>query len=168
MYYLLIDYNNNVDLRQKEPRLEEFREFYCNPQPPSLRDDENRAFYTWLSDEEWEKEKQEDNKKMIIFNEWEQKRKTEFYDIIQPALFRYLPGLNEIEKDYWVMYAVYLGDEYEIWKSLCENLEITIDFQMPPESVNWPIEEWRKMVHERYDTYGKESDEKRDTRIFGK
>ena len=115
----------------------------------------------------WEKYKEEEKNKMFVFHDWEENRKKEYYDIVQPMLFKYLPDLNKTEGDYWVIYAVCIRDNYEEWKSLCEEMETTIDYKMPLESVNWKYEDWHKLFKKHFPKYKKTAEVKRDKRISG-
>lgn len=168
MDYVCTQYKQGVDLGKKYPKLDEWREFYCNPARPKTLDNKYRKYRPTMSDEEWKKYKEEEDKKMLEFHEWEQNRLTEYYDIVQPALFKIMPALNDIEGDFWVIYATELRDNYEVyWKSPCERLEIIIDYQMPPQSIELSDDHFDKALQERFEQYHRKAETKRDARIHG-
>lgn len=160
------EYEKKIDMHEKYPKLEEWRKFYCNPELPKNADD-SRKYYTYLNDEEWEKLRLDENRKFIMIHNFREKRKSEFYDIVQPRLFKHLPKLIEIEDDYWVAYAVTLRDNYEIWKSYCERLEIVNDYDMPPEYVDMDAPEFQKISFEYYKRNGRERNRIRCLRNYG-
>ena len=132
---------NGINIKEQYPKLEEWRAFYFHQKPNTLEDKE-RNMYLWPDDEAWEEEKKKENREMLRFFLWEQQRKRDFYDIIQPALFRLYPVLESIEGDHWLLYAVNLRDDYEEWLSLMEHVEHIIEYGMPPESINWEKEKF--------------------------
>jgi len=164
---MLSDIKEDVKPGDKYTKLEQWREFYCKPQKPMTLSDKEREYRNYLSDEEWNKDREEENRKLLIFHQWEEKRKAEYYDVVQPLIFKYLPELYDIEDDYWVLYAVAVRDLYEEWKILCERPEIIIDYDMPLESVNMSSEEFQKSLRKYMELRGRSAEAKRDVRIYG-
>jgi hypothetical protein len=155
--------NEGIDVRSQYPKLEHWREFYLHPKPHTL-EDKNRSPFLHKDDAAWEEEKKRQNREMLRYFMWCEQRKTEFYDIIQPPLFRLYPELEDLEGDFWVLYAVELRDAYEEWLSMMEQTETVVIYQMPPESINWKYEDYRKEVSARYLTY-KDADKSREASI---
>jgi len=87
--------------------------------------------------------------------------------LVQHLLFEYLPKLNELEPDFWVLYAVTVRDNYEEWTSCCEHLETAIEYHLPPDSINWENEAFRKTLHKQRKLYSKQVEERRVKMIFG-
>ncbi len=167
MEKLCKEYKIKDDIHKRYPKLEEWRAFYCTPEKPKVAEEEYRKFYPHLSDEEWEKRQSEENRKLLLIHKWNEKRKGEYYEIVQPLLFKYLPVLNDIEGDYWVSYAVTIRDIYEEWKVMCERIEIVNDYDMPPENVNMDGADFQKAAYEYFTRYGRKRSAKRDERIYG-
>jgi len=165
MHKLCNDYKQNVDMKQKYPRLEEFRAFYCHPEKPHTLEDKSRKYHPELNDEQWKTYQQQENDEMLKYNNWKQKRWKEYYDVMQPALFNYLPELQNMEGDCWVMFAVNIRDNYELWESANERLEILIDFEMPPETIDLSDDDFRKEISKRFEKYDKQSTENRNRKI---
>lgn len=168
MKRLLKEQRDLKDARDKYPKIDEWREFYGKPEEPGTVSDESRNMFLWSKDEDWEKYKAEQNEEMRIFHEWQQKRLKEYYDIVQPLLFEYMPELENFEGDFWVLYAVTLRDEYESWKDNCEHLENSIEYHLPPESVDWEWEVYKEALREARPKWEKEVLRRRDERIHGK
>ncbi len=141
--------NEGMDVAATYPKLEEWREFYLHPKPNTLEDSE-RSLFRFPDDDEWEKEKERENREMLRFHLWEEQRKKEFYDIIQPPLWKLYPVLETLEGDFWVLYAVEMRDAYEEWLSMMEHIEGIIEYEMPPESINWENKKFREEHYARY------------------
>lgn len=164
LFWFLHFQNKGREIK-KFPKLEEWRAFYCKPQPTEQISDSLRNHFLFKTDEEWQQHKEEENKKLLQFHNWEENRRQAFYDIIQPLLFETLPALQNMEGDEWVIYAMRLRDEYEEWKSFCEHLETIIDYELPAESFYWEKPDFRKALHEKGNEYLQRSIQKRKQRI---
>ena len=158
------DMNANIDIKVKYPRLEEWRDFYVFPKPHTINENKRNKF-AYPDDEEWAQYVKHENREMLRFFCWEEQRRTEFYDIIQSVLFALYPLLNNIEGDFWVLYAVNMRDKYEDWKTSMEDVETKLHYEMPSESVNWEYEKFSNEISKRYDVYGASSTAKRDEQI---
>ncbi len=163
----LREQTQKINIHEKYPKLESWREFYCNPSQPDTLEDKLRNIYLFPNDEDWQKHKEEENKLLKILHHWQQTRQNEYYNLVQPLLFEYLPKLNDFEGDFWILYAVTVRDNYEEWTSCCEHLETAIEYNMPPESVNWKNEDFKKLLREQRKLYSKQVEERRHSMIFG-
>jgi hypothetical protein len=156
---LVNDMKEGVDFHEKYPKLEEWRSYYCHPKP-KITTDKDRYSWDPVDDAEWEKEKHQQNRELYRLFCWEEHRKTEFYEIVQPELFKVYPVLNELEGDAWVLYAVNLRDEYENWLTIMESTESAVQYEMPPECVHWDSEKYWAEKSARYKQYGSRSDKR--------
>lgn len=163
---LITEYKEDINISEKYPKIESWREFYGKPKQPCLLTDKDRVDHFYMDREEWEKYMEDENRKTRIYHNWQEKRKDEYFAIVQPLIFKYLPELNNIEGDYWVLYAVTVRDLYEEWKTLCEEIETIIDYQMPPESVKLESKDFRKLIHEYYNLRGRKVSDDRLARIY--
>ncbi len=154
-----------LSVLERYPKLERWRAIYLDTPKPASFDDEDRKFYPYLSDEEWAPFKEHENKLMRNFFLWEQKKKNDFFDIIQPLAFSYLPELSNLEGDFWVIYAVCITDNYEQWKILNEHLEIILDYEMPMECIKLKISELSELINRDYFNKFDEVKAKRDLKI---
>jgi len=115
---------------------------YARTESPNLIDENKRSQYTWLSDEEWEVYRDNENKDILQFFTWQEKRKFEFIDLVQKLLFKYFKELEDLNADEWIIYAVYIREEYEAYLFGCEEIERFIDCGFPEELVNQTYEEF--------------------------
>jgi hypothetical protein len=161
---LVEDMKIGTDIQAKYPKMEEWRAFYVHPKPNTMEGVE-RNHFLFPDEESWAKHVEEENKAMYRHFCWEENRKNEFYEIVQPALMQYYPVLQDIEGDFWVLYAVNLRDEYESWLSNMEMMESIVQYEMPPESINWEWDKYKAEKRLRYEKYGKASQGKRTAMI---
>lgn len=139
---LLKDQNAGDNVRDKYPQFEEWIECYARPRKPKTIDESTRPQYTWLSDAEWEEYRDSENKILLQFFNWEEKRIFDFIDVVQTLLFKYYKELDELNADELIMFAVFIRDEYEYFKMSCELVESIIDCGLPEEYVNKPYNEF--------------------------
>jgi hypothetical protein len=102
---------------------------------------------------------------MVVLHNWQESRKKEWYDIVQPLLLEHMPELQNLEGDFWVLYAVELRDNYEGWMDCCDHMEIVIEHHLPPESVWWEYDRFKEALRAAYAQYGEASQERRFRRI---
>lgn len=165
MNNLLDNHKYGDGLKEKYPKWERWRKFYGAPPDPDHVDVIERYPFYRGTDEEWEAHVQEEYRLIRQFQHWELNRQQQFYDIIQPILLELYPEIPEMEGDAWLMYAIIVRDAYENWKSICEDLELVIEYKMPPESLYWESEKFRKLMGETDPELVRLAQENRDARI---
>jgi hypothetical protein len=152
---LLKDQKAGIIPNEKYSSIEEWREFYSFPPvADTLPESHRQKYHKRMTDEEWKRYKEREDKAFLQFHNYEEKRKTEYYDIVQPLLFKLLPELENLEGDYWVLYAVEIRDNYDEWKTLCEQLESIAEYNMPQESVLLNDDEFRKLESKAFKEAG--------------
>lgn len=167
LYHLVQGQKAGVNIREKYQKLDSWVDFYARPQHPHTIDETTRPEYTWMSDEEWEVYRDSENKAMLEFFNWKEKRKFEFIDLVQKLIFKYYKELEELNPDEWIMYAVHMGDEYETYLSQCEDVELFIDCGFPEEEIKLTDEEFRQNYHNLSQEIKDKTDELRNRRIAG-
>ncbi|MFN0032074.1 MAG: hypothetical protein ACKVOR_07945 [Flavobacteriales bacterium] len=150
---------------EKYPKLEKWRAFYCQPQPPYTVDDTHRSPYRFADDAEWERYKEEENRVMRLHHFWKEKRRQEYHDAVQPFLFKCMPWLSDMDGDYWVLFAVEIRDLYEEWKVLCDELESAIDYELRPEAIALNNETFREELMGKIRENHRVGEAKRSARI---
>lgn len=167
LYHLLDDQRNGVNVRKKYTEFEEWKQFYAMPKVPDVLDESTRPQYTWLSDEEWVKHVESENKAFLEFFNWCEKRKKEFMDVVQTILFKYYKELENLNGDEWIIYAVHIRDEYEYYLSNSESLEEFIDCGFPEEDIKLSHDEYFERYRQLSPEVRKHSSELRKRRISG-
>jgi hypothetical protein len=147
---LIEDMHKGMDLHAKYPKLEEWRAFYCNPEQPQVLGPEDVHRLPGDTEETIRQRVEKENAEMRAWHEEKMSMKDAYFDLMQPLLFQHLPGLQDLEGDHWVIYAVTIRDAYEEWKSLCEEMDTTIELGMPQESITWEHAERQALISEKF------------------
>ena len=141
LYNLVQDQKAGVNIRETYPDFDTWVDYVRTEQPKTI-DESTRYQYTWLSDEEWEVYRDNENKEILQIYTWKEKRKFEFIDLMQKLLFKYFRELEDLNADEWIIYAVYMHEEYTAYLTGCDDLERFIDCGFPEELVNQTYEEF--------------------------
>ena len=149
MFFLLSEQQKNIDLHSRYPKLEEWRDFYGRPGQPGLLTDKDRHPLLHKTDEEWQRYKEGENKLLRELHREQEERRQAVYDIVQPLLFSTLPGLQDLQGDYWIIYALVLRDAYEQWNSFTGRIEVIIENRLPDESFYWENGDFHKALREK-------------------
>lgn len=155
-YYLVVEtyniiqqQNEGIDFRKEYPELEEWKETYGKPEPlPNLLTDEDREEHWFLSDEEWEERKEEENTGMMQFYHWQTRRKFEFNALALKVLFPLYSGCVSLDPDPLILFAVNLEEVYLGYRLSAENTERIIDYGFPEEVVTYKYTDYLKMTEE--------------------
>ena len=164
---LVEDQKNGVSIPEKYPQLEEWKDFYVRPQQPSRVDESTRPLYSWLNDEQWKAYVETENRKMLEFFNWTEKRKFEFIDVVQTIVLKYFKELENLNSDEWIIYAVDMREEYEYYLSSCENVELFIDCGFPEEDIKLSDKEFTENYGKLSDKIKKQARALRNRRIAG-
>lgn len=167
LFQLIKDQKAGVNMRVKYPKFDQWVDFYGRPQKPKTVDEDLRSLYTWMSDDEWETYRNNENKAMLDYFNWQEKRKFEFIDLVQSLLFSYYPDLQELDPDEWIIYAVCIRDEYEQFLCCCEDAELFIDCGFPEEEIKLSDKEFMQNYENLSDEIKEHASELRRRRIAG-
>jgi len=168
LYHLVEGQKAGVIIREKYPRFDSWVEFYARPQHPRIIDESNRSeLYSWMSDEEWEVYRDKENGLMLEFFNWKEKRKFDFVDLVQGLLLKYYKELEKLNHDEWIIYAVFIRDEYETYLINCEDTELFIDCGWPEELVGQTYEEFKQNYQSLSQEIRDKTTELRNRRIAG-
>lgn len=164
---LLREQHTNANIHEKYPKLEAWKKFYCNPSQPDTLTDNLRNIHLFPNDADWQKHKEEENTRLKILHQWRETRRQEYYDLVQPFLFEYLPQLSNLESDFWTLYATIVRDNYEEWTTSIEYLETSIHYHMPPDSITWDYADFKQYLRKQRPLYFNEVRQNRNKTIFG-
>lgn len=102
LYELVYDENAGVDLREKYTDFEKLVDFYARPDTPRVLEESFFDQFNWLTDEQKQQMIEEDRKEAQEAFDWKEGRQREFYDIVQPILFKHFKELLELNHDGWI------------------------------------------------------------------
>lgn len=142
--------NKGLDVKATYPQLEKWRAFYCKPQKPKVINRNSIYIGRDATEETIRQQVREENIALKKIHEERKALMDAYYEFMQPLLFHHLPALHDLEGDFWVLYAATIGDAYDQWKSLCEQMETTIEYDMPQVSFTWDFAQWDSLLGEKY------------------
>ncbi len=148
MFNLEIGQSIGVNVREKYPELDEWIEFYCRPAKPKFIDDSFRERMPWLTDEQWDKIKEEDMQETLEAFNWKTSRIFDFINAVQCVFIEYYPQLLNLNSDEWVIYAVNVREAHTDYLIPCEDMECFIEAGFPQEDIKLPYKELRKKIDE--------------------
>ena len=151
---LMRDQRNGVNLREKYPNFERWIDFYARPPEAPVPDYAFFDKYPDLRDSLTEEQKKEIAEETcadetIRYDTFE-KLKKEFYDLIQPVIFKYYTALLDLDYDGWVVYALDIREIYEDYIFRCEHLYSFIDYEFPEEDIDLDYKEFEAKRHLRF------------------
>jgi hypothetical protein len=148
MFNLEIGQSIGVNVREKYPELDKWVEFYGRPAKPEFIDESFREKVPWLTDEQWNKIKEEDMQETLDAFNWKTSRIFDFINAVQTVLFEYYPQLLNLNSDEWIIYAVILREAHTDYLISCEDLECFIEAGFPQEDIKLPYMEFREKIDE--------------------
>jgi len=154
LWSVVEDLKEGINLREKYPKLESWVDFYARP--PKAPEPDYTFFdkYPGIGIDLSEEAKKEYVEKMyaeemFYFLEIE-KLKKEYYDIVQPVVLKYFKALEDLDYDGWIIYAVEIREDYEIYKYRCEHLEGFIEYEFDEEDINLGYKEYMAKYSLKY------------------
>jgi len=148
MFNLEIGQSIGVNVREKYPELDEWVDFYCRPAKPKFIDDSFREKMPWLTNEQWEKIKEENIQETLDAFNWGTKRIFDFINATQSVFIEYYPQLLDLNSDEWVIYAVNVRESHTDYLERCEYIECFIEAGFPEGDIKLPHKELREKMNE--------------------
>jgi len=146
LFELVYDEQMGVNLREKYPDFDEWVVFYGRRDTPSFMDPTFFDQFPWLSDEQKLVMIEEDRVESQEVFDWRDGRMQAFYDVVQPILFRYYKPLLELSADGWIIYAVWIREEYESYVFRFDYLETFIEYNFEEEDLDLPYDKFREKL----------------------
>lgn len=142
LFELVYDENRGVNLREKYPLFDTWLGFYANPGKPYNMDNSFLDKLEFLTDEQKKELVEEIRREVQEAFDWKLNRRKAFYDIIQPLAFKYYKRILDIEPDSWIIYSVFIREEYETYEMLSDHIATFIQFEFPEEDLHIPYSEF--------------------------
>jgi len=150
LYVLIQDEKEGVDLWEKYPDFENWIHLFAKPQQVDLITEADLVKFTTFTNEEKKELIEEENKDIIRFFNLQENFKKEYYDIIQPIVFRYYPALQDMNYDGWIIYSVHIREDYEDYKYRCEHIETFIEYEFQEEDIHLKYDEFQAKFRIKY------------------
>ena len=108
-------------------------------QPPVINysfADFNPEFRKQVSEEIIQQVAEESWKEELEYYHIKENRKKEFYDAIQPIVLNRFKALEDLDYEGWVMFSVFIREEYERYLIRFDHVETVIDYGLDEEDIN--------------------------------
>lgn len=151
LYELVYDEKVGVNLREKYTDFEKLVDFYARPDAPRMMEESFFDQFTWLTDEQKQQMIEDDRKEAQEAFDWKEGRKREFYDIVQPLLFKYYKEILDLNHDGWIIYAVHIREEYQDYMMRTDHISTFIQFEFPEEDLHMPYKEFSEKLQELWE-----------------
>ena len=106
--------------------------------------------FDWLTEEQIQQSIEEDRKEADELFAFREKPRSEFYDLLQSLTFKYYKEVQELDTDGWVMFEVFLRDEYTNYQLDFEHYDDFIKYGFGIEDLNLPFAEYQAKLSEKY------------------
>lgn len=145
-----------LDLRKEYPKLDDWAIRYPVYRKPRYTDSSFWDQFDWLTEENKKQCIAESQKEADEIFELREKPRSAFFALLQTVAFKYYPDIQDLDSDGWVLYEVFLHDEYTNYQLDFEHDELFIDYGFDVEDLNLPYNEYSQQLAERM---GKRLDE---------
>jgi len=150
LFVLVRDQKEGINLREKYPDFENWIEVYARPSKPQLVSVEDFSKFTVFTNHEKKSLVAEENIDIITIFEKKEKLKKDYYDIVQPIVFKHYPALQDLDYDGWIIYAVHIREDYEDFKYRCEHVKTFIEYEFQEEDINLKYDEFQAKFRLKY------------------
>ena len=138
------------DLRETFPELDKWAVKYASYRQPSYMDPSFWDQFDWLNEEQKQIFIEEDRKEADEVFAFKEKPRFEFFDLLQGLTFKYYKELQELDADGWIMFEVFLFDEYTNYQLDFEHYEGFIEYGFGVEDLDLPYTEYSAKFSEKY------------------
>ena len=149
------------DLREVFPELDKWAISYPGYRKPRYQDPSFWDQFDWLAEEQKQIYIAENQKEVDELFALEEKPRSEFYDLLQSLTFKYYAEVQELDTDGWVMFEVFLRDEYTNYQLDFEHYEGFIEYGFGVEDLNLPFKEYDAKFSEKLNERREEEQRKK-------
>jgi hypothetical protein len=164
LYAVVQDQQEEIDLRLRYPKLDEWAISYPSYRKPLYAADTFFDQFPWLTEEEKQELLEEDRKRADEIFAFKEKPRFEFFDMVQRSITRHFKGIGDLDSDGWTMYNVLLSEEYMDYRIRFEYIDGFIKYEFNVEDLKLPYEEYSKRLSEKWKIqWEQEQKEKEDS-----
>ncbi len=161
-YNLLYIEEIGLNLRDIHPDFEQMKAKFASQGKPHFLDDSIFDQFPWKSEEQRQDAEREHRERVQKEFDEEQELRKEFYDVVQPILFKYYGELLDMEPDSWVLYASYMDREYDDYNEECDAMYYFIYYGFTEADLDLPDSEYFVLLNQRREEHMRQLDERND------
>ena len=143
------EWKSGKNLREIFPKLDEWAVSYQSYRKPRYLDLSFWDKFDWLSEEQKQEMIEEEHREADEVFAFEEKPRSEFYDLLQGLTFKYYKEVQELDTDGWIMFEVFMRDEYTNYQLDFEHYDGFIKYEFGVEDLDLPYQEYSAKFSER-------------------
>ena len=148
LYALMCDDKAGVNHREQFTDFENLIDFYARPDKPRMLEESFFDQFPWLTEEQKQQMIEEDRQEAQEAFDWKEGRKRDFYDIVQPLIFKYYKEIFDLSPDGLIVYAIHIREDYQDYMMRCDHIATFIQFEFPEEDPHLPYKEFSEKLQE--------------------
>lgn len=139
-FELVQDQFADFKIRDKYPEFELWKRIYTEAQTAGREEENTRHLYSYYNELQWNEFNEKENRSYTEYHRWYQKRFSEFSKLLKSVLRKHYFKVAELNADENIMLVIHITDQYEIFKTECEQIELFIDCGFSEEDIelNFP------------------------------
>lgn len=139
-----------TDFRKKFDNFESMIDFYGRPEKPHYLEREFFDRFDWLTEEQKQQFIDENRQEADEAVEWKESRKKAFFDIVLDLMLKYCPSILSLSPDGFIVYAIYVREEYETYIIRTERIASIVEYNFPLSYLELPYSEFLDKASEAY------------------
>jgi hypothetical protein len=149
LFLLVYEQRAGVNVREKYPDFEKHKKRYGQPEKPNTIDDSDRDNYpSFPEDRIWEIFRDGYNKDIIKRFEWRKKREDAYINLLQEITLSQFSLIHELNGDEWIIYALWLQEDYGNYYLDCDMMCSFIDCKLPEEDIKLNMRDLHQKIME--------------------
>lgn len=166
-YELVQDQFAEFRIRDKYPEFELWKRIYTDPQSPGRVEENTRHLYSYYNELQWNEFNEKENRSYSEYYRWYQKRFNEFSRLLKSVLLKHYYKAAELNADENIMLVIHITDQYEIFKTECEQIELFIDCKFSDEDIELNFSKFSEKIGNLSPEILEHAHNLRKRRIFG-
>jgi len=168
LYELIQDQREGINLREKYPEFESWVDFYGRPPAPPVLDysfmDYNPVLKATMSEDVIKEVAEESLKGNTEYYEVTENQKKEYFNVVQPIVLKYYKALEELDYEGWIIYAVNIREDYEIYKDRLDHVETVIEYGLDEEDIDLEYDKFMEKLKIKFDEKWEREHKSKDTK----
>ncbi len=148
---LVDDQTEGVNLREKYPELDFWAERYGKRPEPPVPDytfaDNNPFIKEHISEEIIREVAEESCVEETEYYLRTEKRRKEYFDIVQTVVFKYFKALEDLDYEGWIVYATNINEDYEMYIERCDHIDTIITYNFDEDDLNLDEDLFMEKLH---------------------
>lgn len=135
LFLLIYEQRAGVNVREKYPEFEKYLTTFNQNKKRDTMVENLRKAYSPCTDEEWIVFRDELNMTLDEHSQWKKTRELAYTNLLQDIVLSQFSLIDEINPDEWIIYALWLQEDYGNYYLDCDMMCSFIDCKLPEEDI---------------------------------